>query len=85
MLLRQRRSANWCDVARMVILTSIVSEMAVLVVEGGDPYVYIDWKVSYLSASPLGVKQQVILIWSIFFGVLKIEIRFSLCFSFFLL
>ncbi|KMZ68900.1 hypothetical protein ZOSMA_226G00010 [Zostera marina] len=60
MLLRQRRSANWCDVARMVILTSIVSEMAVLVVEGGDPYVYIDWKVSYLSASPLGVKQQVI-------------------------
>lgn len=26
----------------------------------GDPYIFLDWKVSYLSASPLGVKQQVI-------------------------
>lgn len=26
----------------------------------GDPYVYFEWDVSYISASPLGVKQQVI-------------------------
>lgn len=26
-----------------------------------DPYVYFDWTVSYLSSSPLGVKQQVFL------------------------
>ncbi|XP_078441093.1 monocopper oxidase-like protein SKU5 [Wolffia australiana] len=29
-------------------------------VKGGDPYVYYEWDVSYLSVSPLGVKQQVI-------------------------
>ncbi|XP_039126375.1 monocopper oxidase-like protein SKU5 isoform X2 [Dioscorea cayenensis subsp. rotundata] len=27
---------------------------------GGDPYAYIDWDVSFISAAPLGVKQQVI-------------------------
>lgn len=26
---------------------------------GGDPYAYIDWDVSFISAAPLGVKQQV--------------------------
>ncbi|KAI3829878.1 hypothetical protein L1987_04009 [Smallanthus sonchifolius] len=28
----------------------------------GDPFVYYDWKISYISAAPLGVKQQVIAI-----------------------
>lgn len=27
---------------------------------GEDPYVYFDWRVSYITAAPLGVKQQVI-------------------------
>ncbi|XP_020082109.1 monocopper oxidase-like protein SKU5 isoform X3 [Ananas comosus] len=37
----------------------------VLLVEGslgGDPYAYFEWEVSYVSASPLGVKQEVIAI-----------------------
>ncbi|XP_078169571.1 monocopper oxidase-like protein SKU5 [Carex rostrata] len=29
-------------------------------VHGGDPYAFFDWDVSYLTAAPLGVKQQVI-------------------------
>jgi hypothetical protein len=28
----------------------------------GDPYVFFDWTVSYLTASPLGIKQQVLLL-----------------------
>lgn len=27
---------------------------------GEDPYVYFDWRVSYITAAPLGVKQQVL-------------------------
>ena len=27
---------------------------------GGDPYVFFDWRVSYITANPLGTKQQVL-------------------------
>jgi len=36
---------------------------------GEDPYVYFDWRVSYITAAPLGVKQQV-------FGLLHFFVHF---------
>ncbi|WOL10098.1 hypothetical protein Cni_G18852 [Canna indica] len=43
-------------------LAFAVAWMAVLVAPGfaGDPYAYFDWDVSFITAAPLGVKQQVI-------------------------
>ncbi|KAL1552878.1 Monocopper oxidase-like protein sku5 [Salvia divinorum] len=40
---------------RFLLLLELIT-----LVSGSDPYVYYDWTVSYLSASPLGLKQQVI-------------------------
>ncbi|KAG1331575.1 monocopper oxidase-like protein SKU5 [Cocos nucifera] len=45
------------------LLSSLSIFAAVLLVDvalAGDPFVYLDWDVSYISVSPLGVKQQVI-------------------------
>ncbi|XP_042037679.1 monocopper oxidase-like protein SKU5 isoform X3 [Salvia splendens] len=40
---------------RFLLLLELIA-----LVSGSDPYVYYDWTVSYLTASPLGLKQQVI-------------------------
>lgn len=47
----------------MTMLPPLCLVSLVLLVDvavAGDPYAFFDWKVSYISASPLGVKQQVI-------------------------
>ncbi|KAF7836917.1 L-ascorbate oxidase-like protein [Senna tora] len=49
--------------ARLIFLILIcLSAATMLGVEGGDPYVYYTWDVTYGTLSPLGVPQQVILI-----------------------
>ncbi|CAD5182345.1 unnamed protein product [Musa acuminata subsp. malaccensis] len=48
-------SSWWVSCLRFVLALSLLG-----VGSGGDPYVYYQWEVSYISASPLGVKQQVI-------------------------
>ncbi|WOL01413.1 hypothetical protein Cni_G10129 [Canna indica] len=47
----------WVSYLRFFLALSLLG-----VGSGGDPYVYYQWEVSYISASPLGVKQQVIAI-----------------------
>ncbi|KAL3850468.1 hypothetical protein ACJIZ3_012350 [Penstemon smallii] len=49
-----RLTDNWCLLCFTLFLCLIKVSLA------GDPYVFYDWTVSYITASPLGVKQQVI-------------------------
>lgn len=43
----------------------------------GDPYVLFDWTVSYLTGSPLGVKQQVIYLLSA--KILSVRLNSDMC------
>ncbi|ONK78094.1 uncharacterized protein A4U43_C02F14250 [Asparagus officinalis] len=51
MLLSSFSSSFSCLVALVLLVDAVLA---------GDPFAFLDWKVSYISASPLGVKQQVI-------------------------
>ncbi|CAN1294609.1 L-ascorbate oxidase homolog [Linum perenne] len=46
----------------MMMMVSLLGTGAILGVQGGDPYLFFTWNVSYGIRSPLGVPQQVILI-----------------------
>lgn len=44
---------------------------------GGDPYVFYDWTISYITASPLGDKQQVPLFSFLFLSITFISLKFN--------
>ncbi|KAJ3683297.1 hypothetical protein LUZ60_013524 [Juncus effusus] len=52
----------------LLLLLSLALWVSMDRVHGGDPFVFYDWHVSYMTASPLGVPQKVIGINSIFPG-----------------
>lgn len=45
---------RWCSVLFLIVLE-------VIGCFGGDPYVFLDWTVSYINVSPLGTNQKVTL------------------------
>ncbi|KAJ7539911.1 hypothetical protein O6H91_11G114800 [Diphasiastrum complanatum] len=53
-----------------MLLALLVAFMTRMVAEASDPYALLDWNVSYITAAPLGVPQQVIAINNMFPGPL---------------
>ncbi|KAL9239644.1 hypothetical protein vseg_013947 [Gypsophila vaccaria] len=62
-----RNNAKLCEITHGSLITSLALILLVLVwfsrsCVGSDPYVFYDWRVSYINAAPLGVHQKVIAI-----------------------